>query len=532
MKKLWKKPILPIATISLASVMIVNAIPETPVQAELNAQLQVKNHVLPLGTPNLIEQRNSMNPAPGVTYTKIYRGETSSKDFFTVDVAFVKTQKQAKILLGNLKRDGFKNARIIREPNRALDDREKGPLGYIVRIGQYQLEADAAEMRNKLSEKGYSGLRTMYTGEDGEKTTGPWVVNVLEVDQDRFQGHVLPELANEAVTGKETLTQIADRNDAIAGINAGYFVVGEKDGTPGDLAGIFASKGHLVSEAINGRSALTLSSVEEKANIVSVSTSIQATSSDGAVREVDGLNRKPGLIRNCGGVGGDTTTEGAKHDFTCKDESELIQYTSVFGEKTESGDGVEVVVNHAGEVAEIRDNRGGVIPGNGSVLVGTGEAAEWLRDHAQQGMKIQVKSEIIGDGKLLKLDQTTNMINGGPRLLENGEISINAVEEGFHWEEDPGFYYRFGERRNPRTLAGIKENGNLLFVTIDGRAPGWSVGANFEESAKVMMSLGAVDAINLDGGGSTTMTVGDDRVTRPSDAAGERPIADGILLVE
>ncbi|MDO7487329.1 hypothetical protein Q5O89_18975 [Peribacillus frigoritolerans] len=73
---------------------------------------------------------------------------------------------------------------------------------------------------------------------------------------------------------------------------------------------------------------------------------------------MDGLNRKPGLIRNCGGVGGDTTTERAKHDFTCKDESELIQYTSVFGEKTESGDGMEVVVNQAGVVAEIRNKRG------------------------------------------------------------------------------------------------------------------------------------------------------------------------------
>ncbi|MGE6612557.1 phosphodiester glycosidase family protein [Peribacillus sp. NPDC076916] len=534
MKKIWKKPILPIASISLASWMIVNAIPETPVQAELNVQSQVKmkSHELPLGTSYLHERRTSMNPAPGLTYTKINRGETSSKDYFTVDVAFVETQKQAKILLAGLKRDGFKNARIIREPDRALDDREKGPLGYIVRIGQYQQEADAAEMRNKLSVKGYSGLRTVYTGEDGEKTTGPWVVNVLEVDQDRFQGHVVPELANDAVIGKETLSQMADRNDAIAGVNAGYFVVGAKDGTPGDLAGIFVSKGQLVSEAINGRSALILSSVEEKANIASVSTSIQATSSDGSVREVDGLNRKPGLIRNCGGVGGDTTTERPKHDYTCMDESELIQYTSAFGEKTESGDGVEVVVNHAGEVAEIRNHRGGMIPSSGSVLAGTGEAAEWLRDHAQQGMKIQVKSEIIGDGEPLKLDQTTSMINGGPRLLENGEISINAVEEGFHWEEDPGFYYRFGERRNPRTLAGIKENGNLLFVTIDGRTPGWSVGANFEESAKVMKSLGAVNAINLDGGGSTTMTVGADRVTRPSDATGERPIADGILLVK
>ena len=62
---------------------------------------------------------------------------------------------------------------------------------------------------------------------------------------------------------------MAKRNDAIAGVNAGYFVVGANDGTPGDLAGIFASNGQLVSEAINGRSALILSSMREKANIAS-----------------------------------------------------------------------------------------------------------------------------------------------------------------------------------------------------------------------------------------------------------------------
>ncbi|MDQ7864134.1 hypothetical protein RCO48_32840 [Peribacillus frigoritolerans] len=109
MKKIWKKPILPIASISLATVMFVNAIPETPVQAKLNveSQVQMKNHLLPLGTPNLQEKRTSMNLAPGVKYTKINRGETSSKDFYTVDVAFVETQKQAKKLLEKFKERRF-----------------------------------------------------------------------------------------------------------------------------------------------------------------------------------------------------------------------------------------------------------------------------------------------------------------------------------------------------------------------------------------------------------------------------------------
>jgi exopolysaccharide biosynthesis protein len=56
------------------------------------------------------------------------------------------------------------------------------------------------------------------------------------------------------------------------------------------------------------------------------------------------------------------------------------------------------------------------------------------------------------------------------------------------------------------------------------------VGASFAESAAVMRALGACDALNLDGGGSTGMTVDEDLVTRPSDATGERPIADAILI--
>jgi exopolysaccharide biosynthesis protein len=534
LRKSLKKAILPIASISLASTLLIHTVPQLPVHAEPkeHSLMQVEKDVLPLGTPNLKESRTTVNLAPGVTHTKIQRGEQSAKDFFTVDVAFVEEYEQAKALAKKLKEDGFDKVRIDRITERAMDDKEKGPLGFLVRVGTFQSETDAKGLQQKLSEKGYTGLRVVYTGEDGQKTTGPWVVNVIEVDPDSFKGKVVPKLANDVVQGKETLSEMAIRNHAIAGINGGYFVVGSNDGTPGDLAGISVVNGELVSEAVNGRSSLLLSSSETDARIASVSTYSNAISSDGAVREVDGLNREPGLIRGCGGIGGDTITEESKHDFTCKDESELIYYTPLFGESTESGEGVEVVLNESGNVVEFRNNRGGEIPNKGSVLAGTGEAVKWLSDHAQEGMNIQVKNEMTADGKPLLLEQTSAIINGGPRLMENGKISINAVEEGFHWEEDPGFYYRFGERRNPRTLAGVKENGNLLFVTIDGRAPGWSVGANFEESAKIMKSLGAVDALNLDGGGSTAMTIGDDLVTRPSDQTGERPIADAILLLQ
>ena len=85
--------------------------------------------------------------------------------------------------------------------------------------------------------------------------------------------------------------------------------------------------------------------------------------------------------------------------------------------------------------------------------------------------------------------------------------------------------------RNPRTAAGISRDGSTLYlVTVDGRRP-TDAGMTLPELAKVMMQLGAYDAMNFDGGGSTTMVVDGQIVNRPPDQAGERPIGSGLLIV-
>lgn len=73
--------------------------------------------------------------------------------------------------------------------------------------------------------------------------------------------------------------------------------------------------------------------------------------------------------------------------------------------------------------------------------------------------------------------------------------------------------------------------GNLLLVAVDGRQPGYSVGASFEESARIMQALGAEEAVNLDGGGSTTITIGEELMNRPSDSTGKRPIGDAVVVL-
>ena len=90
---------------------------------------------------------------------------------------------------------------------------------------------------------------------------------------------------------------------------------------------------------------------------------------------------------------------------------------------------------------------------------------------------------------------------------------------------DPSFPYGWFIKRNPRTFAGIDHRGRTVLITVDGRGAE-DLGLSVPEAADVARSLGLVDAINLDGGGSTTMVVDGRVISHPSDATGERPVGD------
>lgn len=95
--------------------------------------------------------------------------------------------------------------------------------------------------------------------------------------------------------------------------------------------------------------------------------------------------------------------------------------------------------------------------------------------------------------------------------------------------EQPGARPEFGERRHPRTAVGW--NGRSLFwVVVDGRQAPISDGMTLAELAALFERLGARHAVNLDGGGSTAMVVRGRVVNRPSDATGERPVGNALLL--
>ncbi|MEW6512332.1 MAG: phosphodiester glycosidase family protein [Bacteroidota bacterium] len=90
---------------------------------------------------------------------------------------------------------------------------------------------------------------------------------------------------------------------------------------------------------------------------------------------------------------------------------------------------------------------------------------------------------------------------------------------------------RFTYDRHPRTCLGKTSNA-LLFVAIDGRTDS-AAGMSLVEAQKFLLRLGCVEAVNLDGGGSTTLwTKEQGIVNHPSDKTGERPVANAVLIIK
>jgi exopolysaccharide biosynthesis protein len=90
---------------------------------------------------------------------------------------------------------------------------------------------------------------------------------------------------------------------------------------------------------------------------------------------------------------------------------------------------------------------------------------------------------------------------------------------------------KFTNNRHPRTCIGITEE-SIIFVTIDGRSE-TAAGMNLYEAQKFLLDLGCQDAINLDGGGSTSMWLKDKGLVNiPSDKTGERPVANALIILE
>ncbi len=482
---------------------------------------------LPLGPAGLPQTATVQQVLPGVTLTTYVRGYASAQEFWYVRAGFVATRDAAQALAARLAAVG-QRAVIEEIGGRPVDDPVQGPAGYLVRVGNFASQAEATALAQSLSAAGFTGLAVTNSALNGGPTTGPWVVRVLRVDR-RFAGTVSDELSNGVVQDRETTSSMVNRLGAVVGVNGGYFVIGAADGTPGSPAGVSALDGHVVREA-NGRAALVLLPGAAAPRVIRVDSHLSVRSSDGADRPLNGVDRSVGVIRDCGEPG-DLPTTLPQQDVTCTNPNELVAFDATYGPAAEPGTGAEAVLDEHGSVTRLLDSRGGPIPVGGQIIEGIGTGADWLRVHATPGTRLWLHESLVDQaGGAVPLTPGTDVVGGGPYLVKDGLGYVDAYTEGFEHPADPGFYYAFGIARNPRTMAGVTAHGDLLLVTVDGRQPGYSVGLSFAEEARLMGALGSTQAVNLDGGGSTTMVVDGQVLGRPSDATGERPVGDAILI--
>ncbi|WP_415855958.1 phosphodiester glycosidase family protein [Sinomonas sp. G460-2] len=517
--------------------------PAGPTHASETPAPSVPAAHLNLGAADLPESRTEKTLAPGVTLTTIHRGGTDSSLFWTAEVAIpsdspdpdapssaLSSQASAQNVAAKLKAAGL-DTRVEQVVSPQLAD-AGGPLGYRVRAGHFSAQADGAGTVARIKAAGYSSS-VIYTGWDGDAGTssqarGPWNLDVITIDPEQYEGELTASFGPD-LEKPETTSQLAAAQNAVAGVNAGFFVFDPAAGAPGDPAGVGVYGGKTLREPVGDRPGLILNGANNRASIQRLTWS-GSVSGAGGTLGLEGINRNPGLIRNCGEKG-DLPTELPLQDVTCTKASELVAFTPEFGAKTPAGAGLEVTLDSHDAVTSVAESRGTAVPVGGHTIQATGDDVAQLRALAHVGEKLRVDAHVVGqDGRQLTTTKHTSVVNGGPLLVKDGQEDVTVRRDGMVRPNDNNsFYYGWVHKRNPRTFAGTDAQGRTILVTADGRSTN-SLGLSLKEEADVATSLGMVQAMNLDGGGSTTAVAGGAVVNTPSGKA-ERPVGDAVLVL-
>lgn len=306
-------------------------------------------------------------------------------------------------------------------------------------------------------------------------------IYVIKISPTKFADIVWPSLAHEGIARKERLSSMAKRYNAICGINAGFFAA------QGNPLGILIINRKLLSSPIYGRS---VCGITDDNNIVFGNPDFSGNFKTGNINiSIDGVNQTRRI-------------------------NSLVVYTSEYAPTTMTeDDGVELILVK-GKIVAIQ-NKNSSIPPDGVVISASGSKAQMLKE-VKLGAATYLNYSVDEPWSSIK-----HAVGGGPRLLKDGKIFINGEEEHFSSSITTG--------RHPRTAIGVTFDGALVLLAADGRTKE-SAGMTLHELASYMKSIGVENAINLDGGGSTTMWVKGKIVNVPSDGA-ERAISNGIVII-
>ena len=319
--------------------------------------------------------------------------------------------------------------------------------------------------------------------------SGPRVLTVVDYDLSVEELNLKPVLAQGVVPGREDLGDIIRSHSALAGVNGGYF---HYSGRP---LGLLYLDGVLVSEPLYQRTALLID--QDKG----LSFSQVDWEGEFEVAELAKSFKVNGVNRSAGA-------------------QEAVVYNSYYGGQMPAlAEGYYDIVVRSGEILGTETEVGikTPIPPDGFVLRVGSEKNELINLIPElKDKSAEFKNKFSPD---LKGKNILYAVGGGPRLLENGEIKITGEEERFQPDILNG--------RAPRTALGLTADNHLLMLTIDGRQEKLSIGMSLEETAQILKELGAVEAMNLDGGASARMVIRGFTMNSPS---ADRLISNGVII--
>jgi len=356
---------------------------------------------------------------------------------------------------------------------------------------------------------------------------GPWRVHVVQVDLTREDVALTAVRPNDGLFGRERVSamaaRLADSLQVLAGINGDFFDLdtGENENNQ-VVAGRFL-KGVRVTDSPwdTFRNTHTQFAVGKDGRPY-----FERFRFTGRVRradpggniidvELDGLN---GIPRDGVGLVLFTEARGAaprRDTLTGGIEVPLVRI------QTANGAGPRYRV--AGGSRPISPEP--IAPGTAVLAAYGREAAARLDSLLAGSGPVDVRYGLAPDRGPLEL-----VVGGWPRLVVDGR-SVAAAADSLE-----GTFPQFSARRYARSAVAVtRDTAALLLVTVDGvprgADTGPSVGMTLVEFADLLVSLGAFQALNLDGGGSTTLLVRDRVVNTPTDPEGERAVGISLFVV-
>ncbi len=333
---------------------------------------------------------------------------------------------------------------------------------------------------------------------------GPIAVFALRLDRARVR--LSSVHANDEIVGLEAVQSLAARHHAVAAINGGFF-----NGRNGDPLSVLKEAGALVSDASAVRGAVVIRSPPHGSTELAF----------------DQLSARVSVTFSSRGRSWTVPVAGVN---TTRARGKLMLFTARYHADTDTAPhGTEWVVRgDPPAVTAIRSDAGRTpIPSDGSVLSfgGVGPALPPALAALTPGVRVafQTTWTALDGSSASTLDAADEIVTGAGLLRVDGRTPSN-------WRDAEGLSQTaFIDQRHPRTVIGLDAAGFVWLVAIDGRQPDRSIGMTFADLERLCDRLHLSGALNLDGGGSTTMVVRGKVVNHPSDGFA-RPVSDAILV--